>query len=338
MFTSARINLTIWYLLIITVISASFSAIIYKVLTLELDRFASRQQIRMQQRLENLPPQLMSPYLDPELISEAKGNIIVNLFIINAFTIVISGGLAYFLAGKTLNPIKLMVEDQNRFISDASHELKTPLSSLRVAFEVFLKDKNRTLKQSDTLIAESINDVDRLTSLSEGLLSLTEHRSLTNRKLFDKVSILNIINKSLVQVAPLAQKKKITLKVKSKNNLFTFGNQHSLTELLVILLDNAIKYSPPKSNVTVSYKKIKNHLVISVLDQGIGIDKKDFTKIFDRFYRTDLSRSKNSSNGYGLGLSIAKEIVESHNGSIKVESQSGKGSIFTVKLPFKKKI
>lgn len=336
MFTSARINLTIWYLLIITVISASFSAIIYKVLTLELDRFASRQQIRMQQRLENLPPQLMSPYLDPELISEAKGNIIVNLFIINAFTIVISGGLAYFLAGKTLNPIKLMVEDQNRFISDASHELKTPLSSLRIAFEVFLKDKNRTLKQSDALIAESINDVDRLTSLSEGLLSLTEHRSLTNRKLFDKVSILNIINKSLVQVAPLAQKKKITLKVKSKNNLFTFGNQHSLTELLVILLDNAIKYSPSKSNVTVSYKKIKNHLVISVLDLGIGIDKKDFTKIFDRFYRTDLSKSKNPGNGYGLGLSIAKEIVKNHNGNIKVESQPGEGSIFTIQLPFRK--
>jgi two-component system, OmpR family, sensor histidine kinase CiaH len=336
MFTSARINLTIWYLLIITVISVSFSVIIYKVLTFELDRFTSRQQMRMEQRFENLPPQLMSPHLDSELISEAKGNIALNLFIINTFTIVVSGGLAYFLAGKTLNPIKLMVEDQNRFISDASHEIKTPLSSLRIAFEVFLKDKKRTLKQSNALIAESINDVDRLTSLSERLLSLTEHRTLANRKLFNKVSISNIIKKSLIQVRPFSQKKKINLKFKDKNNLFTFGNQHSLTELLVILLDNAIKYSPPKSNIFVSCKKIKNCVVISVSDQGIGIAKEDFSKIFDRFYRTDLSRSKKISNSYGLGLSIAKEIVQNHSGSIKVESQRDEGSIFTVKLPLKK--
>ena len=111
------------------------------------------------------------------------------------------------------------------------------------------------------------------------------------------------------------------------------GDEKSLTQLLVVLLDNAIKYTDGKSPINLTVKKDTSEINIAVKDGGVGIKKEDLPHIFDRFYRADRSRSKQRVGGYGLGLSIAKRIVTLHNGSIRVESEIGKGSIFTVTLP-----
>jgi signal transduction histidine kinase len=111
------------------------------------------------------------------------------------------------------------------------------------------------------------------------------------------------------------------------------GIKDSLTELMIILLDNAIKYSPNRSTITISSEKIDNAISFSVEDEGIGINQEDLSHIFDRFYRVDKSRSKEKVFGFGLGLSIAKKIVDLHNGNISVQSTKNKGSVFTVKLP-----
>jgi signal transduction histidine kinase len=124
------------------------------------------------------------------------------------------------------------------------------------------------------------------------------------------------------------------VKVKTKlENVYIMGNEVSLSELLTILLDNAIKYSHRGGEVCLKIKKVQKNVVIEVKDQGIGIRSSDIPFIFNRFYRADSSRSKEKVDGYGLGLSIAKAIVESFGGEIKVTSKIGEGSVFTVKLP-----
>jgi signal transduction histidine kinase len=129
-----------------------------------------------------------------------------------------------------------------------------------------------------------------------------------------------------------AKQKDISIK-NEMTDQFVKGNEISLVRLFVILLDNAIKYSPEKSAVTITEKKTDGYIKVRVTDQGIGIDEKDIPKVFHRFYRSNSARSKTQASGYGLGLSIAKKIVDNHDGSIKVESEKDKGTTFIVTLP-----
>jgi len=343
MFNKARIRLTAWYLLILMSVSIGFSAVIYKVLTLELDRFSRLQRLRIERRLsgDELPPfeqRLRSNppriFADPELIEETKKRLVFFLTIVNGGIFLISGGLAYFLAGKTLKPIKDMVDEQNQFISDASHELRTPLTSIKSAIEVHLRDKHLGLAEAKKLLKENLTEIDKLQSLSEKLLQLASYQKPNNQKRFEVVSLASIIKSSIQKVKPQAIKKKITINDESQDFELE-GDQYALTDLLVILLDNAIKYSPKGKTVTINSSKTDREIIISVSDQGIGISQKDLPHIFDRFYRADLARSKEEASGFGLGLSIAKKIVESHRGKIAVESKLGKGSTFTIRLPLR---
>lgn len=343
MFEKARLKLTAWYLLVITLISISFSAIIYKVLTRELYRFSRLQRLRIERRLSkeeftpfesrfrNSPPRILA---DPELVEETKRRLIFFLAIVNGGILAVSGGLGFLLAGKTLKPIKEMVDEQNQFISDASHELKTPLTSLKAALEVHLRDKHLTLTDAKKLIKENIEEVNKLQSLTEGLLRLVSYQKPNNQLRFEAVSLAPIIEKVIRKVKYKAIKKRIVIKNKSRNFKFE-ADEHAISDLLVILLDNAIKYSPKGRSVTITSRRGNESIFITVSDQGIGISSKDLPHIFDRFWQADLARSKDEAEGFGLGLSIAQKIVESHRGKITVESKLGKGSAFTVQLPVK---
>ncbi len=163
MFQKARIRLTAWYLLIIMAVSIMFSSIIYHIAIVEFTRFELRQRTRMEKRIQEMPrfkqgdlyvmPELPAP---TELIEEAKERILGTLFILNSGILVIAGFLGYWLAGRTLKPIQVMMDEQNRFISDASHELKTPLTSLKSAIEVHLREKNPSEQDARTLFKEGI--------------------------------------------------------------------------------------------------------------------------------------------------------------------------------------
>jgi len=332
MFHSARLKLTVWYLLIIMFISLAFSATIYRILTNEVERFAGMQRHRIENRLQNLnlpPPPIIS---DPDLIIEVRQRVLLMLAEINFFIFVVSGALGYFLAGQTLRPIAQMVDEQNRFISDASHELRTPLTALKTSMEVNLRDKELTLDQAKKIIRGSIDQVNKLSSLSNSLLELAQYQ-VNNHKFFKAIFLKKIVDEVVKKLTPLAEKKQIVIKrkiIEAKIN----ANQESLSNLFTILLDNAIKYSPANSQITVSSKRVDKSIFISIKDQGMGIDKKDLPHIFDRFYRADSARSKADRGGYGLGLSIAKKIVEIHQGAITVDSQINKGTVFTIKFPF----
>jgi signal transduction histidine kinase len=316
MFTKTRLKLTAWYLLIIMLVSLSFSAIIYKSYSDEVERFERMQRQRFERRF--LIPTPPSPMLD--LLDETKQRVLYTLIIINSIILVTSGGFGYLLAGRTLKPIKDMVEEQNRFISDASHELKTPLTSLKTAFEVYLRDKTGTLAEAKSIIKDSVTEVNKLQFLSESLLKLAKfQKPILN---LTDINLKDIVNEAIKKIAPLAKKKEIKI-IKNLKDSTVIGDKNNLIELVVILLDNAIKYSPAGEKIIVN---LANN-VFMIEDHGVGIDEKDLPYIFDRFYRAEKSRSR---NGFGLGLAIAKEIVKAHNGNITVKSQEEAGTIFTV--------
>lgn len=151
---------------------------------------------------------------------------------------------------------------------------------------------------------------------------------------FERVALAKVIKAAREKVKTAANKKQIHI-VETVPDVVIEGDQKTLTELFVILLDNAIKYSQAKKQVAIEATDSEKRTQVRVQDQGIGIAKEDLPHIFDRFYRADKSRTKQEVPGYGLGLSIAKRIVQLHNGTITAESESGKGTTFTIVLPKK---
>lgn len=179
MFRSARLKLTAWYLLIIMLISVSFSIGIYNVQIRELERFRRVQPIRA----EDLTPNGIRSrvfVIDQTLIDEAEDNLQFTLIIINVGILILAGYSGYFLAGRTLTPIREMVDEQNRFITDASHELRTPITSLRSEIEVTLRDKNLNLKEARELLKSNLEEVNNLQYLSDNLIKLSQNQKINS--------------------------------------------------------------------------------------------------------------------------------------------------------------
>lgn len=350
MFESARLKLTAWYLCIIMLISMLFSVVIYTNVNNDLIRIETRQR-RVQERMRapmdqflnqlkaqgipTPPIQNRPPDASMTEVAEARNRLILVLIFINLGILVISGIAGYFLAGQTLQPIKEMVDEQNRFITDASHELRTPLTSLRSEMEVTLADKHLKTGEAREVITSNLEDVIRLQTLSDNLLELAQFEKSTLTSHFSQVKLADVLHDAVKKVSGIAKKKQIPIQNEIKDPV-VHGNYDSLSELFVILLDNAIKYSPEKSIVTIASQKTDHHVIIGISDQGAGIAASDIPHIFDRFYRADKSRTSQSAKGYGLGLSIAKKIVDAHRGTLSVKSAVGRGTTFFVELPCKK--
>ncbi len=332
MFNSARKKLTAWYLLILMSVSISFSVAIYRGMSAEIDRFTQLQRIRVERRFDDAgiprPPIL----LDLDVINEAKQHIVMSFLGINGIIFIVMGGLSYFLAGKTLQPIKEMIEEQNRFVSDASHELKTPLTAMKSALEVYLRDPKMTLQEARQVLVENIQEVNRLQTLSESLLTLSETQP-NSSALLAQLNPKDIITKASALVRYNAEKKKIKIQISIIPKEKIKGREEKLVELFTILLDNAIKYSSQDSTIMIIGEIEKKGVELRVSDTGMGIEEKDIPHIFDRFYRSDKARGRRGVGGYGLGLSIAKKIVEFHRGKIKVESAINFGTTVSVWLP-----
>jgi signal transduction histidine kinase len=332
MFKKARIKLSMMYLAIVMAISIGFSVFIYRMVSFEIRSrmFEIGSRLYIRQGGFPAPPEQGMFFIDD--IKETESKVLFVLIYTNVTILVLTSFAAYFLAGMTLRPIEEAMEEQKRFIADASHELKTPLTALQTSIEVALRDKKINLKEALFTLNDSLKDVKSLTVLTNDLLSLTRYQQNGLKESFQKVNLGLVIDESVAKILPIAKSKKINLKVNSSDSIIK-GNRESLAKLVTIFLDNAIKYTPEKGRVEVENITKGRNAIIKVTDTGIGINKKEVQEIFERFYRADASRSKTKASGFGLGLSIAKSIIDIHKGSIDVESEVGKGSTFTVKLP-----
>jgi signal transduction histidine kinase len=224
------------------------------------------------------------------------------------------------------------MDEQKRFVADASHELKTPITALKTSIEVVLRDKKINLIKAKKTLKESLDDIDGLKTLTNELLALARinENSIHKKRINTKTLILDVIEKFKKQ----AEENNIKI-TKKLANVFIKADQEKFKKLISILLDNAIKYTHRGGKISISSKVSKNLRVyiLRVKDTGVGIAEKHQDKIFERFYRAESSRSKEKVEGYGLGLSLAKIIVDKHEGIIDVKSKLGKGSTFIVKLP-----
>lgn len=338
MFLRARLKLTAWYVIMSMVISIMFSVVVYRAVLTEVSRFDELQRVRMEERLSAagyiLPQDLrqMRAAHNAELMDEAKVHVITILIIINVGILISVAGVGYMLSAKTLEPIASMIMEQNRFISDASHELKTPLTSLQSGIEVFLRGKKQSLSEAKEILEENLADVKRLQELARSLLQLAQVPGADSTTHRTRVSLDQVIHDSVKSMKRRTETKKIKVLAQLEGVQIT-AHEDDMSQLVRILLDNAIKYSPTRSTVQVTLQRRKKNGVLTVADEGIGIAEKDIPHIFDRFYRAENARERvGEDGGYGLGLAIAKRIVSRYGGTIMVIKQE-KGACFEVALP-----
>ncbi len=334
LFHSAILKLTLFYVLIAMTISVSFSIGLYNISSRELDRGLGRQaRVLRDIPVSGFQNGVILPNFDDvrsQQMQESSDRLRNNLIYFNLLVLLLSSVLSYLFARRMLHPIEEAMESQRRFTADASHELRTPLTAMKAEIEVNLRDKKLGLPDSKKLLQSNLEEIEKLESLSNSLLKLARYEDEATPE-FSEISLEDVIVEAYEKVESLATKKSIEFKNKLED-ISILGDKQSLIELFVILLDNAVKYSPEKSKIFITMKEDKKSVIVSIKDLGVGIRATELPHIFDRFYRCDSSRCKEKADGYGLGLSIAKRIVDIHDGTIVVASKPGKGSEFTVKL------
>ena len=223
---------------------------------------------------------------------------------------------------------------RQEFVSNVSHELKTPLSSIKVLTESLLFQENVPVEMYQEFFMDINSEVDRLNNIISDLLTLVR-LDQTEVPMNIKTTNLNDMTQAILKrLIPLAKKKDIKLIYQSHKEIFVDIDEVKLTLAISNLIENAIKYTPEGGEVRVILQSDLQDAWVSVEDTGIGIAKDEQSKIFERFYRTDKTRNR-ETGGTGLGLSITYRTVIMHNGSIQVESEEGKGSIFTVQIPIR---
>lgn len=309
------------YLAIIMAMSIIFSAIMYATAAQQLEHQRPGEFSRIGPS-DDIYQQLQLK------VEDSKVALAFQIISINLIMLIVGALISYLLAEKALEPIEDNMRAQDRFISDASHELRTPITALKTANEVALKDKKLSIADAREVIAQNVADTTRLQALASSLLDLVKEQPIAKTQ----THLADIINGALTAVVPQAQAKDITID-DATTDAPILVDEPKLVRVVVILLDNAIKYSPEHATVRITSSVRGSKQIIQVIDAGIGMSEAVQAKVFERFYRSEQSRTSFHADGYGLGLAIADQIVREHGGTITVESQEGKGSTFAVVLP-----
>jgi two-component system, OmpR family, sensor histidine kinase CiaH len=245
-----------------------------------------------------------------------------------------------FMTKRAMEPILKSYTSQSKFIADASHELRTPLSVLKSGLDVLeFEEGNKLSSVSKNVLSDLKEEINGTTQLVTNLLFLIRSESGQQTSEMTSFDLRELIQQTLRSFMHLSESKMIKLDLLTKSPLMVYTDKEKVKQLLYLLVDNALKYTPPGGQVSLSYglksNTQKRKFFIAVRDNGVGIPLEEQEKIFDRFYRVDKSRSRQNGSS-GLGLSIGKSIVESLNGTIEVTSVINKGSEFSFTIPFSK--
>ena len=312
--------LALSYLSVIMTLSLAFSMIIYAITSVQLNRPLPPSEHAQQ------PPELIERQFNRRLErrnSETRGSVIISLATLNGVMLLVGYWLSLLLARRTLVPIERAMRAQVQFVSDASHELRTPMTALMTTNEVALRKKTLDDKKVRVVFQRNIDEVEKLRELADNLLQLTQVDNQQIEK--QAVDMAELIRDTVDRYQPVADKKQVVLDMQVVPTKHTVAVT-AVAQILGTLLDNAIKYSPSGSTVVIRL----DGQTLSVVDQGIGIAKQDQAKIFDRFYRSDEARTRGHSSGYGLGLAIAKAVADKNGYQLSVKSEPGQGSTFSL--------
>lgn len=250
------------------------------------------------------------------------------LLVTTLFGLLASGAISAVLTRRSLQPIRLALQRQRDFVADAAHELRTPLAIMRTVGEVGMV--NESAEEQQATIEQMLVENRHLTRLVDDLSLLARadsHAIAIDRALVD---LSSLVSDTTAELRPLAEEQGVRLTADMEGNAWVLGDLVRLRQLLLILLDNALKHTPRGGTVDVRVGSRSGRAQLQVADSGPGILPADLPHIFDRFYRADQSRT---GEGSGLGLSIGRWIVEAHGGQIRAANSSEHGAVFTVSLP-----
>ena len=254
------------------------------------------------------------------------------LAIVGVLALLIATAVGHILSGRAMVPLKAAYEKQRQFAADASHELRTPLAVVMASAELLQNDPSIQSPFLKQVIEDVRDEVKKMTKLVSDLLVVARSDNKALKLKPQKFDLAGLMEQTSRLMQPLADQKHITLNTYNLEKTEIQADEQKIRQLVLILVDNAVKYTPDGGTVTVSLLKAeKGRVKFAVADTGIGIAPEDQEKIFDRFYRVDKARSR-EMGGNGLGLAIAQEIVNLHKGSIRIESALGKGTTFIVEL------
>lgn len=325
-FIKTRFTLSLWYSFILFVILIAFSIALSFIYNNDVTRIVLRQDFG------NVVPRTLSLQEKKIIIAqvrELRSRSLLDLLIIDLVTLLVGGALSYFLAGKTLAPIQKNMVTQKLFIADASHELKSPITSIQTACEVVLRSSTKTKDDYKKVLEQVHEQSQRLGRLVDDLLLLSVLDTAHVKKIAQQCSLSQIVGDQVEIMKPVFMTADIAVKEFITSNVIIWGDADKLQQLVVILLDNALKFTPSKGKITIQVKSIPQP-ELRIEDTGIGISQEKQKSIFRRFYQGDPSHT---GQGAGLGLAIAESIMNLHKGKIGVKSTEGKGSIFTCVFP-----
>ena len=226
-------------------------------------------------------------------------------------------------------------QSRSQFVQNASHELKTPLATMKLLLENLIYQPDMPSELRAEFMQDMNHEIDRLSGIITDLLTLTKMDSEETAIKHEKFDFTELCIGAVHALQPAAEKNRLTLTMDVAKDVTLQGDESKLGQVIYNLIDNAIKYPPEGGSVHVTMKADGRNAVFAVKDTGVGIPEEDAKHIFDRFYRVDKARSR-ETGGTGLGLSIVRQMVQLHRGEIKVDSVFGKGSTFTVTLPLRK--
>ncbi|WKL04329.1 HAMP domain-containing sensor histidine kinase [Paenibacillus amylolyticus] len=258
-------------------------------------------------------------------------NLIYTFAVVGLIMLIVIYFLSRYFANRSIAPVREAFEKQKQFIGDASHELKTPLAIINTNADVLLANQEDTIANQAKWLHYIKSETERMTGLTNDLLYLTQMDDSRSTMIHAKFNMSDAVESIILPMEAVIFEKNISLDYNIEPNLMVHGNSEQIKQVILILLDNAVKYSGPKGAVNVTLQKQNNDVVLAVSNTGEGIAPEHLDRIFDRFYRTDSSRAR-KHGGHGLGLAIARSIVDQHKGEVYARSVVGEGATFYVRL------
>ncbi len=238
----------------------------------------------------------------------------------------------FILLFQDITEAKQLDDMRKEFVANVSHELKTPITTIKTYAETLATGAVDDPETSQSFLETIEKEADRMTALVRDLLQLSHIDFKKTKWEFANYEVTEIINESIEHLKLFYESKNQIIKFRAEEKAHIYADKTKIKQVFVNIISNAIKYTPEEGRITITLKKDSGYAVISIIDDGIGIPKQDVGRVFERFYRVDKGRSR-QQGGTGLGLSIAQDIVHAHDGEIKAKSQLGKGSEFIIKLP-----
>lgn len=311
LFEKARLILTAYYVIIMFIILMIFSSVL--IFTIE-SKVRQNFDGRISMREEN-----------DKVFKKVTSEIEILIYTIDAGLLLIIGFASYFLAGKTLRPIKENMESQKKFLANASHDLRTPVAIITTESEVILQDKNASVKDYKNAIESNLEESKKMSVIINNLLFIA--RGEVEKKLKEKLNLSNLVKKIGDKMGSQVKQKNLVLSINISENIFISANGSDLERAVNNILQNAINYTKT-GKIEINLKQEKNKILLEIIDTGVGIKEKDLPFIFDRFFKAEHSR--NDGAGSGLGLHIAKEVISRNGGEIKIQSKENTGTKISV--------